>query len=142
MFLQQRGITYQTARCHSTCFTHDHTHHSYQQLICIVSVRPLFAVPLVTATPRCAPVSNQPCASFPTHYSQHLHNWVLHVKVAYGRRVPRVQSGETRSVRLGCCRTGFCHRNSGSQSRRGPAEMCRVVVGRLQHVAILPSCSG
>ena len=79
MFLQRRGIPYQTRRYHSTniapCFTHDHTHHCYKQLICIVS---LFSTSFRCSCchrSRCAPVSNQPCAPFPTHYSQDLHNY-------------------------------------------------------------------
>lgn len=146
MFLQQRGIAYQTSRCHRTntapCSTHDHTHHCYQQLICIVSLFSTSFRRSCCHCSRCAPVSNQPCAPFPTHYSQHLYNYCCMSKwpTAGGYRGCRAE----RHVPSGLAAswTRVCHRNSESHGRHVHVEMHMTVVRFLHHVAISGEHSG
>jgi len=100
MFLQQRGITYQTRRYHSTniasCSTHGHTHHCYQQLICIVSLFSTSFRYSCCHCSRCAPVPNQPCAPFPTHYS--LYTYIITATCQSGLRPVGTAGAERRDT--------------------------------------------
>lgn len=150
MFLQQRGITYQTRRYHSTniapCSTHEHTHthtqHCYQQLICIVSLFSL-AIPVVTAPAARSPVPSQSTVPSLSHalLTPHLHNYCCVSKWPTtggyrGCRAERhVPSGLAAAAAAG---RDSGHRTSENKSRQGHVEMCShtAVVRFLHHLAI------